>query len=99
MATKAELEAELEALRREVKQYAKESKSRNSDVIPAKSADEPNDTDALKELLDEHGINAESIDAFKGSFLKELTDLQKKNPLVVLVAACALGIIVGRALK
>lgn len=89
MATKAELEAEVEELKREMKQ-------RDQEVQTEKDADQPAETDGLRALLDEHGITVEN---FGDNLLEQLTELQKEKPLVVLVAALALGIIVGRAFK
>ncbi len=99
MATKAELEVELAALRRELKQRDDEDKSPSSDVVAAKPADQSPDANGIQQLLDEHGINAETVDAFKDNLLEELTELQKDKPLVILVAALALGIVIGRAFK
>lgn len=99
MATKAELEAELAVLRREMKQRDEEVKPASSDVVAAKSADQSPEANGMQQILDEHGINAEAVDAFKDNLLEEFTELQKDKPLVVLVAALALGIIIGRAFK
>lgn len=96
MATKAELEAEIAELRREMKQRDQEVQAEKAEIAAAKDAIQPPETEGLRALLDEHGITA---DTFGENLLEQLTELQKEKPLVVLVAALALGIIVGRAFK
>jgi len=99
MASKAELEAELETLRRELQQSRDEAGSNDTADVSSNDADQATQADGLQQLLDEHGINAETLDAFKSNLIAELTELQKEKPLVVLAATLALGIIIGRAFK
>ena len=102
MATKAELEAELKTLRRALKQSRDEAGSTGTADVSSNDEDQATQAtqaDGLQQLLDEHGINAETLDAFKSNLIAELTELQKEKPLVVLAATLALGIIIGRAFK
>ncbi|MGR3661513.1 MAG: hypothetical protein ACU0CA_10080 [Paracoccaceae bacterium] len=99
MATKAELEVELAELRREMKQRDKAPKPRGSNVDTENDKGRTPEPEGLQQLLDEHGIDAESVGVFKANLLEELTELQKEKPLVILVAALALGIIIGRTFK
>jgi len=99
MATKAELEAELKTLRRALQQSRDEAGSPGTADVSSNDADQATQADGLQQLLDEHGINAETLDAFKSNLIAELTELQKEKPLVVLAATLALGIIIGRAFK
>ncbi len=91
MATKAELEAELAQLKSELKR-------RDEPAVPDKPA-EPTEPDDLRGLLDEHGLNTDTLDALRENLLEELGALQKDKPLVVLAAALALGIIIGRSFR
>lgn len=102
MATKAELEKELAALKQELEQR------RAADVAAALSSDAPRDhngdeTDGdalgLKKVLKEHGMDAESIESLGGTLLEELKALQKERPLTMVLAAFALGLVVGRVSK
>jgi len=99
MATKAELQAELETLRRALQQSRDEAGSNGAADVASNDADQATQADGLQQLLDEHGINAETLDTFKTNLIAELTELQKEKPLVVLAATLALGIIIGRAFK
>jgi hypothetical protein len=99
MATKAELDAELTTLKREIKQRNATAEPSRSDVNTSEDADQTSEPEDLQQLLDEHGINEESVKDFKANLLKELTELQKEKPLVALVAVLAVGIIIGRTFK
>lgn len=92
MATKAELEAELALLRSELAQHA--------DVAATPSPDEMNaEKHTIKATLADYGIDAENLEDLGATLSKELLELQKEKPLVVLVAAFAFGCLLGRAFK
>jgi len=100
MATKAELEKELAALKQELEQ------SRAAEVAGSSGSDTPGDQDGddsdahgLKKVLKDHGMDAESIESLSGTLFEELKALQKEKPLTVALAAFALGLVVGRASK
>ncbi len=91
MATKAELEAELTALKKEL-DAAKEA---SADVVDAS----PVDTGAFKRALADAGLAPEDIEAVWDQFSGELGALQQKNPMLMLVGAVALGFLLGRMSK
>ncbi|MEP1354322.1 MAG: hypothetical protein ABJX32_19640 [Tateyamaria sp.] len=99
MATKMELEAELERLRAQNETLrSKTSESPAMDVAD----DPPDETDAmsgLKQLLDEHGIDGENIDALRTQLTDEFTKLQKEYPIAVLLSIFVLGFVAGRTFK
>jgi hypothetical protein len=53
----------------------------------------------LHQFLVEHDINVENVEALGTNLADEVTTLLKEKPLVVLIAAFALGCLVGRAMK
>ncbi|PCH70097.1 MAG: hypothetical protein COC12_08720 [Rhodobacteraceae bacterium] len=91
MVTKAELEAELAQLKSELKR-------RDEPAVPDKPA-KPTEVADLRGLMDEHGLNTDTLDALRENLLEELGALQKDKPLVVLAAALALGFIIGRSFR
>ncbi len=96
MATKAELQAELAKLKHEMEMRAQGSQLDATETALVQDAEQVPEADTLHKLLDEHGINADTIGSVSTDLLKELTELQKDKPLIVLVAAIALGVIIGR---
>ncbi len=98
MATKAELEKELAALKQEL------AKSRDTSEAKGTSATKKDDTsddnaNGLKKLLADHGVDADNIESLSETLLDELKSLQKEKPLTLALAAFALGLVVGRASK
>jgi len=99
MATKAELEAELAALKSEMAQQKEEPASKTQTDSPSEISPEDPEINGLHQLLTEHGIDTENIESLGAKLSEELVALQKDKPLVVLIAAFALGCIVGRTFK
>lgn len=99
MATKVELQAELESLKTELARYAKDDKKVAPDDQPTSTAQSKPDTQKLKQLLGEHGVDVECIESIGSDFLAEITEVQKDKPIITLVVAFALGVIAGRASK
>ncbi len=99
MASKTELEAELEHLRAQndaLSLEAGESPKKN------KVDDSRNETDAmdsLRQLLDEHGIDGENLDALFTQLTDEFTKLQKEYPIAVLLSIFVFGFVAGRTFK
>ena len=99
MATKIELEAELERLRAQNDALHSEARA-----APQKNlSDDPQaETDAmksLKQLLDEHGLDGESIEALGSQLTDDFTRLQKEYPIAVLLSVFLLGFVAGRTFK
>lgn len=92
MATKAELETELALLKSEMAKRPDAETSTAPDTEAAKSK-------TVKTTLAEYGIDAESLEELGSNLSKELLELQKEKPLVVLVTAFAFGCLMGRAFK
>lgn len=94
MATKAELEDELAALRSELEKARAESRpaSESTDAAETQSG-------ALKRILADHGVEADTIEGLAETLVDELKVLQKEKPLTLALAAFALGLVVGRASK
>ncbi len=96
MATKMELEAELEHLRAQneaLRSEVSESPKRN---VPDDPQGETEAMNSLKQLLDEHGIDGESVDALRTQLTDEFTKLQKEYPMAVLLSVFVLGFVAGR---
>lgn len=95
MATKAELEAELNELRaRNARLEAKAEDTSEPEVEaphPLKTADE------IRKLLEEHGIDLKKAEALGEDVVEEFGRLQKQYPITALLIAFTLGYVVGRA--
>lgn len=99
MATKAELQAELADLKQEMRQGGEDAKKGEPPQRSSKSDPASSDKSDPQQLLVGHGVDAETVEALGENLLDGLKTLQKEKPLVVLVAAFALGLLVGRASK
>lgn len=100
MATKAELEAELAALKAELARDRAEAQA--NAATPAAPDDDGTATsrpEGLHQLLADNGIDVDSVEAFGSDLSKQLVALQKEQPIVVLIGAFALGCLVGRAFR
>ncbi len=94
MATKAELEAELEKLRkRNATLEAQAEKEAGSEDPPegTKSSDE------IRQLLEDHGIDLSQVQSLGHDVVEEFGRLQKDYPITALLIAFSLGYVVGRA--
>lgn len=86
---------------------AKESKSDGSDQKAPEDGSSRDTTashedlvaEKVQHLLNEHGIDASTLDTMGKQLLEELLSLQKEKPLVFLLGAFALGCVVGRSFK
>ncbi len=99
MTTKAELEAELADLKREMAQHKDKVKVDLPDATNRDDAQTKSGAEDLKRVLDEHGIDMQMVEALGTNSLEELKEFLKERPLIVLVSVFALGCIVGRAVK
>lgn len=99
MATKAELEEELIALKRELKERDAPTEPQKDAPEDPVAEDGSSQVVRLKDALKGHGIDADDLGAVGERLVQELSQLQKEKPIVVLIAAFALGCIVGRASK
>ena len=100
MATKAELEAELAALRGILAEQSQAIED-PPDAPPAEDKEE-DDTpvrSALEEVLAEHGVETDQLGDLWTQLSEELEGLTKNKPLVTALAAFALGFVLGRATK
>ncbi len=88
MATKAELEAELAELRKQVSEGAAEAGEAVSHA-PA----------ALVEMLKGHGVDTDDIPALWENLSAELTKLPQNKPMMTAIAAFGLGFLLGRMSK
>ncbi len=91
MATKAELEAELEALR------ARSAKLEESAEAGAEEKASTKTSDEIRRLLKEHGVDLSGAEAMGEDVVAEFGRLQKDYPITVLLIAFSLGYVVGRA--
>lgn len=114
MVTKAELERELELLRRELAE-AREDAPRSR--APAPDAPEEagatgEDMDggggeeaertpeqAIAELLKAHGVDAPDLDGLADQLVSELGELMGKRPALTAISIFALGFVLGRLSK
>jgi hypothetical protein len=105
MATKAELEAELVQLKAELARHtdladAPDAAGRDTSQDEAEPApDTDTEWSRLKLVLAEHGLDEDDLTAFGQKLLHEVQDLHKEKPMVTLIAAFAIGCLVGRVIK
>ncbi|SLN41930.1 hypothetical protein TRL7639_02150 [Falsiruegeria litorea R37] len=98
MATKAQLEAELAVLKSQL--AATDAKPvPKPDPEPDAEPEQPHEQSAFANLLKEHGVDSQDIDALWTQFSSELSDLPEKKPLLTAVAAFGLGFALGRMSK
>ncbi|MBO9449753.1 hypothetical protein J7426_05765 [Tropicibacter sp. R16_0] len=96
MATKAQLEAELAALK---SQLAASNAKPAPEPEPDPEPEQNDEQSAFTALLKEHGVDTHDIDALWAQFSSELSDLPEKKPLLTAVAAFGLGFALGRMSK
>ena len=99
MATKAELQAELEKLRADM---AKDETPDNA--VASKSADSSESgtsstPDGWAEMLKSRGLDAADAEALLAQLSDELGDLPKNKPLITAIAAFGVGFVLGRMSK
>lgn len=99
MATKLELEAELEKLREQNDMLRSQSNETRDSAASDNPPTKLDVTENLKRVLDELGLDSDSVEALRGQLTDEFTHLQKEYPLAVLLGVFALGCVVGRAFK
>lgn len=90
MATKAELEQEVAELR-----------SKLADQESTQTANEADEETpgAFAEILNDHGVDADQIEALWAQFSKELGDIPQDKPLLTAIAAFGIGFALGRLTK
>ena len=94
MATKAELESELAALR------ARNAKLEARGEVEPEPQDPPERTktsDEIRKLLEDHGIDLSKAHSLGEDVVEEFGRLQKDYPITALLIAFSLGYVVGRA--
>ncbi|MEX0348601.1 MAG: hypothetical protein AB3N15_04180 [Paracoccaceae bacterium] len=94
MATKAELEAELAALKAQL--------ADRSETTEPKTEAEPEVGEvrsSFDKMLAGHGIESSELDALWAQFSKELGDFPTQKPLLTTIAAFGLGFTLGRITK
>ncbi|MES0860996.1 hypothetical protein ABLN87_01410 [Ruegeria sp. SCPT10] len=94
MATKAELEAELDKLR---KRNAELEAKTGSAPEPEDQSEPVKTSDEIRRLLADHGIDLSKAQSLGEDVVEEFGRLQKDYPLTALVIAFSLGYVVGRA--
>ncbi|HBS49815.1 MAG TPA: hypothetical protein DEA05_06860 [Rhodobacteraceae bacterium] len=92
MPTKAELEAELAALKAELAAAGEST----TEKMRARAEDT---AEGLRDMLKETGLDRETLDSLGPQIIEALAKLQKDHPLAVTAGAFALGVMVGRASK
>ena len=99
MATKTELEAELERLRAQNEALRSEASVASNKNVSDDPQGETDTMNSLKKLLDEHGIDGENIDVLRTQLTDEFTKLQKEYPIAILLSVFVLGFVAGRTFK
>ena len=99
MATKTELEAELERLRAQNEALRSEASEVSNENVSDDPQGETDAMNSLKQLLDEHGIDGENIDVLRTQLTDEFTKLQKEYPIAILLSVFVLGFVAGRTFK
>ncbi|WP_298847774.1 hypothetical protein [uncultured Ruegeria sp.] len=94
MATKAELESELQKLReRNTTLEAQVEK----DLDPNDPPERAKSSDEIRKLLEDHGIDLSQVQSLGEDVVEEFGRLQKDYPITALLIAFSLGYVVGRA--
>ena len=88
MATKAELEAELAELRRQIAERDHVAEERQAGVAQPEDSAEP---------ADDTELNGEDWDALFKEIVTELESLPQKKPLLVAAGIFAFGWLIGRS--
>ena len=96
MATKAQLEAELAALKAQLADAAAKPEPEPEPEAEPTQSDEQN---AFAALLRDHGVDTKDIEALWAQFSTELSDMPEQKPLLTAVAAFGLGFALGRMSK
>lgn len=99
MATKAELETELAALKQDLEKSRSAQEAQPSETGAQKADESDGGAHGLKKVLADHGVDADGVESLCETLLEELKALQKEKPLTVAIGAFALGLVVGRASK
>ncbi|WP_299637284.1 hypothetical protein [uncultured Ruegeria sp.] len=94
MATKAELESELEKLRKRNAALETQAEKESGSEEPPESA---KSSDEIRKLLEDHGIDLSQVQSLGHDVVEEFGRLQKDYPITALLIAFSLGYIVGRA--
>lgn len=87
MATKAELEAELAKLRKQIA-------ARDAEEVAQQAAAPPQP--ALADYLEQYGLDEKDIEVLWNQIATEVGNLPQKKPLLTLLGALGLGIVLGR---
>ncbi len=93
MATKAELESELEALR---SRNAELEAKGGADSTPGDQTEPVKTSDEIRKLLEENGIDLSKAQSLGEDVVEEFGRLQKDYPITALLIAFSLGYVVGR---
>ncbi|KUJ80842.1 hypothetical protein AVO45_07380 [Ruegeria marisrubri] len=96
MATKAELEAELEELRKRNAELEERSRERTAKGAETQASAAPKTEDDIRKLLEEHGIDLSKAKDVGKQAVEEFSRLQKDYPITALLIAFSLGYVVGR---
>ncbi len=112
MVTKAELEAELELLRRELAEAREKAPGPRAPAPDAPEEAGARDMDegdgeeaartpeqAIAEILKAHGLDAADLDGLAGQLADELGELMGKRPALTAISIFALGFVLGRLSK
>jgi hypothetical protein len=103
MATKAELLAELDALRAKMAEIDEPETPAPQDPSPSDGASQETERAAaaseLERLLTPHGVSVSEIEGLVQQLWKELDTLPHNKPIVTAIAAFALGFLAGRLTK
>ena len=94
MATKEELESELEQLR---ERNATLEARVEQDPAPKEMPERTKSSDEIRKLLEEHGIDLSQAQSLGEDVVEEFGRLQKDYPITALLIAFSLGYVVGRA--
>lgn len=99
MATKAELEAELDVLRQQNEALRSKAEHTAEDTEAPTDFGDSLAPNALVDVLTKQGINSSDIEAIADQLADELVTFHKDHPLITVLGVFALGCIVGRAFR
>jgi len=99
MATKAELQAELEQLRAQMTQRRESDDGESSAEADEAGTNDAQPQDGWASLLKSQGLDATDTEALLEQLSEELGDLPHNKPLITSIAAFGVGFVLGRMSK
>ncbi|MEP2027604.1 MAG: hypothetical protein ABJI96_02705 [Paracoccaceae bacterium] len=99
MATKKELESEVERLRAQSELLRSHADETSETTMPDEPQAETDVTVSFNQILEENGIDGTNVEVLRAQLTDEVVSLHKQYPMAILLSVFVLGCIVGRTFK